>query len=555
MKTDIEIANSIELKHIQDIAENLELSTDDYESYGKNKAKLNLDILEKKQNDKDAKLVLVTAINPTPAGEGKTTTNIGLSMALNKIGKKSISTLREPSLGPVFGMKGGAAGGGYAQVLPMDEINLHFTGDIHAITTAHNLIAALLDNHLHHGNSLNIDPKRVVWDRVLDMNDRALRNIVIGQGDGSDGVKRESKFDITVTSEIMAIICLAESYEDLKGRLSKMILAYTYDGKVITVEDLQATDALVILLKEALKPNLVQTVDNTPAIIHGGPFANIAHGCNSVLATKTAMKLSDYVITEAGFGSDLGAEKFFDIVCREADLKPDAVVLVATIRALKYNGGQSVKQLSEENLEALEAGYVNLKQHIENMQKYGLPLVLAINHVHSDTETEIEFLERKFQELGLDYVVSKVFAKGSDGGIELAEKVVEACEKTSDFKFIYDADLPLVEKIEKVAREIYRADRVELSQEASDKLNAYQEAGLGTMPICIAKTQYSFSDDPSKLGAPRDFKLTVRDVEAKQGAGFIVIYAGSIMTMPGLPKTPAAYRMKISEDGEISGLS
>lgn len=556
MKTDVQIAQEAKMLPITEIGKTLGIEEDDLELYGKYKAKISLNVLKKLKDKPNGKLVLVTAINPTPAGEGKTTTNVGLSMALNKIGKKAITTLREPSLGPCFGIKGGAAGGGYAQVVPMDDINLHFTGDFHAITSAHNLLAALVDNHIHQGNALNIDPKRVVWRRVLDMNDRALRNIIVGLGGKGDGVVRQAGFDITVASEIMAILCLADSLTDLKNRLSRMVVAYTKEGKAVTAGDLQATGAMALLLKDAIKPNLVQTIENTPAIIHGGPFANIAHGCNSVLATKTALKLGDYIITEAGFGADLGAEKFFDIKCRFAGLKPDATVIVATVRALKMNGGVQKTELGTENLEALEKGIANLTRHIENIGKFGVPAVVAINKFPTDTEAEINLLREKCSEKGVEVVLSEVFAKGGEGGIELAKKVVEICEtKESHYAPIYDVDATIEEKIATIAKEIYRADGVDFTADAKKQIADIVKLGLDKMPICMAKTQYSFSDNPNLLGAPTGFRITVREVRVSAGAGFLVALTGSIMTMPGLPKVPAANGMDITEDGEIIGLS
>lgn len=555
MKSDVQIAQESKLLPIAEIAENLGLNAEEYEQYGRDKAKINLDALSSRENHEDGKLILVTAINPTPAGEGKTTTNVGLSMALNKLGKKAITTLREPSLGPCFGVKGGAAGGGYAQVLPMDDINLHFTGDFHAISSAHNLLAAMVDNSLHQGNPLNLDPKHILWNRVVDMNDRALRNIVIGLGAKGDGVTREASYDITVASEIMAILCLATDREDLKERLGKMIIGYNYSQEPVTANDLGATGAMALLLKDAIKPNLVQTIENTPALIHGGPFANIAHGCNSILATKMALKLADYVVTEAGFGADLGAEKFFDIVCRQANLKPNAVVLVATIRALKMNGGVEKENLGEENLEALAEGVANLSQHIENLKKFGVPVVVAINRFPTDTEAEIHLLEDKVKEEGSAIAMSEVFAKGGEGGLDLAEKVIELCDEPSDFAPIYESDLPLKEKMKKVAGEIYCADQVVFAKGVLSKFKKFEKEGYGDLPICVAKTQYSFSDDPKKLGAPRDFDVTVRDVKLNAGAGFVVCLTGTIMTMPGLPKKPAAVDMDIDRDGIITGLS
>lgn len=555
MKSDVQIAQECKLLPISKIAEYVGLEEEDYEPYGRDKAKISLDILEKRKDVKDGKLVLVTAINPTPAGEGKTTTNVGLSMALNRLGHKTMTTLREPSLGPCFGIKGGAAGGGYSQVLPMDDINLHFTGDFHAITSAHNLLAAMVDNSLHQGNPLNLDPKRVTWKRVVDMNDRALRNVVIGLGGRGDGVVRESGFDITVASEIMAILCLAGGMDDLKKRLGRMVVGYTYDREPVTADDIGATGAMALLLKDAIRPNLVQTCENTPAIIHGGPFANIAHGCNSILATRCALKLADYVITEAGFGADLGAQKFFDIVCRQAGLKPDAVVLVATVRALKMNGGQAKDDLAEENLEALASGICNLEQHLENMQKYGLPTVIALNRFHTDTDAELAMVEERMKAKGADVVLSEVFEKGGEGGLALAEKVVELCSEPSEFKLLYDDDLSLREKIETIAREIYHADGVDFSSGVLSQLRRFEKLGCGRLPICVAKTQYSFSDDPKKLGAPKNFRITVREVRLSSGAGFVVALTGTIMTMPGLPKKPAAEGMDIYSDGTIVGLS
>lgn len=556
MKTDVQIAQEAKMLPITEVAKYLGIEEDELDLYGKYKAKVSLDVLERLQDKPDAKLVLVTAINPTPAGEGKTTTNVGLSMGLNKIGKKTITALREPSLGPCFGVKGGAAGGGYAQVVPMDDINLHFTGDFHAITSAHNLLAALLDNHIHQGNSLNIDPKKIVWKRVLDMNDRALRNIIIGLGGKGDGFVRQSGFDITVASEIMAILCLATSLSDLKDRLARMVVAYNKEGKAVTAGDLQATGSMALLLKDAIKPNLVQTLENTPAFIHGGPFANIAHGCNSVMATKVALKLADYVVTEAGFGADLGAEKFFDIKCRFANLKPDAAVIVATVRALKMNGGVPKTELTFENLSALEVGIANLERHLENLEKFGVPAVVAINKFPTDTEAELNLLREKCSAKGVDVVLSEVFTKGGEGGIDLAKKVVEICEtKLSNYAPLYDVEGTIQEKIVKIATEIYRADGVEFTSEAKKQITSITALGLDKMPICMAKTQYSFSDNPNLLGAPTGFTITVKEVKVSAGAGFIVALTGDIMTMPGLPKVPAANGMDINEDGEIIGLS
>ena len=556
MKTDVQIAQEAKLKPITEIAKELGISEEELEQYGRYKAKINNSLMDRLKDKPDGKLVLVTAINPTPAGEGKTTTNVGLSMALDRIGKKVMTTLREPSLGPCFGIKGGAAGGGYSQVVPMEDINLHFTGDFHAITSAHNLLAAMLDNHIHQGNKLRIVTKNIVWDRAVDMNDRALRHIVIGMGAKGDGVTRESSFKITVASEIMAILCLAEGITDLKERLGRMIVAYDEDKKPVTAKDLNAVGAMALLLKDAIKPNLVQTIENTPAIVHGGPFANIAHGCNSVVATKTALKLADYVITEAGFGADLGAEKFLDIKCRYAGLKPDAVVIVATIRALKYNGEKPLKELSEEDLVALRNGAKNLERHIDNISKYGIPSVVAINRFPTDTDNEIELLKGICEEKGVSVVLSEVFTKGGEGGIELAEKVVNICEnEESNFKPIYSLDMSIKEKIEKVAREIYGADGVNYEGNAEKQIKNLTELGFDKLPVCIAKTQYSFSDDLNALGAPSGFKINVRDVKVSAGAGFIVILTGQIMTMPGLPRVPHAEGMDICEDGTIIGLS
>lgn len=556
MKKDVEIAQEAKMLPITEVAKVLDIPSDELEQYGKYKAKLSYSYIKENMNREDGKLVLVTAINPTPAGEGKTTTNVGLSMALSRLGKKTVTTLREPSLGPCFGVKGGAAGGGYSQVVPMDDINLHFTGDFHAITSAHSLLAALLDNHIHQGNKLGIVTKRIVWKRVVDMNDRALRNIVIGLGGKGDGVTRENGFDITVASEIMAILCLASDLDDLKERLSKMVVAYNYEGEAVTAGDLEATGAMALLLKDAIKPNLVQTLDNTPAFIHGGPFANIAHGCNSVVATKTALKLGDYVITEAGFGADLGAEKFFDIKCRYAGLKPDCVVIVATVRALKMNGGVAKDNLAEENLDALRAGSSNLIRHIENVAKFGVPSVVAINRFPTDTEAELELLDKICEEYGVKVVLSEVFAKGAEGGMELAEEVIRICEEgKADFKPLYDLDLSIEEKMEKIAKEIYRADGVDFTPAAKKQIKELTKLGYDKLPICVAKTQYSFSDDATLLGAPTGFTITVRELRVSAGAGFIVALTGSIMTMPGLPKVPAANGMDILSDGTIIGLS
>ena len=556
MKKDVEIAQEAKMLPITEVAKVLDIPSDELEQYGKYKAKLSYSYIKENMNREDGKLVLVTAINPTPAGEGKTTTNVGLSMALSKLGKKTVTTLREPSLGPCFGVKGGAAGGGYSQVVPMDDINLHFTGDFHAITSAHNLLAALLDNHIHQGNKLGIVTKKIVWKRVVDMNDRALRNIVIGLGGKGDGVTRENGFDITVASEIMAILCLSSDLDDLKDRLSKMVVAYNYDGEAVTAGDLEATGAMALLLKDAIKPNLVQTLDNTPAFIHGGPFANIAHGCNSVVATKTALKLGDYVVTEAGFGADLGAEKFFDIKCRYAGLKPDCVVIVATVRALKMNGGVAKDNLAEENLEALKTGSSNLIRHIENVSKFGVPSVVAINRFPTDTEAELELLDKICEEYGVKVVLSEVFAKGAEGGMELANEVIRICEEgKADFKPLYDLDISIKEKMEKIAKEIYRADGVDFTSAAEKQIKELTKLGYDKLPICVAKTQYSFSDDATLLGAPTGFRITVRELRVSAGAGFIGALTGAIMTVPGLPKVPAANGMDILSDGTIIGLS
>ncbi|MDY5450014.1 MAG: formate--tetrahydrofolate ligase [Clostridia bacterium] len=556
MKTDVQIAQEAQMKPIVEVASQLDISDDELELYGKYKAKISPDVLERLKDRPNGKLVLVTAINPTPAGEGKTTTNVGLSMALNKLGKKTITTLREPSLGPCFGIKGGAAGGGYSQVVPMDDINLHFTGDFHAITSAHNLLAAMLDNHIHQGNALDIVTKKIVWKRVMDMNDRSLRHIIVGLGKKGDGVMRESGFDITVASEIMAILCLATDIEDLKARLSRMVVAYNSKGEAVTAGDLQATGAMALLLKDAIKPNLVQTLENTPAIIHGGPFANIAHGCNSVMATQTALKLGDYVVTEAGFGADLGAEKFFDIKCRYAGLKPDVAVIVATVRALKMNGGVAKDNLAEENLDALKAGSANLLRHLDNVAKYGVPAVVAINRFPTDTEAELELLRDLCKEKGIDVVLSEVFAKGSEGGMELAKEVINICEnQKSDFHTLYDVNDSIEDKMNTIATEIYGADGVDFTADALKQVRELEKLGLDRLPICVAKTQYSFTDDPKKLGAPKNFRITVREVKVSAGAGFIVALTGSIMTMPGLPKVPAANGMDILSDGTIIGLS
>ncbi len=555
MLTDIEIAQQTKMLKIKDIAEKLGIKDDELEPYGHYKAKISQAYIDRQKDKPDGKLVLVTAINPTPAGEGKTTTSIGLSEGMQKLGINSVLALREPSLGPVFGVKGGAAGGGYAQVVPMEDINLHFTGDMHAITAANNLLCALLDNHMQQSNALGIDQRQIQLKRCLDMNDRALRNCIVGLGSRMDGIPREDHFQITVASEIMAILCLATDLDNLKERLGNILVAYTYDNKPVYARDLNAVGAMTALLKEAINPNLVQTLENNPAIIHGGPFANIAHGCNSVRATKLAMKLGDYCITEAGFGSDLGAEKFFDIKCRYAGLKPDCVVLVATIRALKYNGGVPKAELTSENLDALSKGIVNLKAHIENMKKYGVPVVVAINHFYTDTDAEVEFIKNFCKENDTPVAFSDVFLKGGEGGIELAKAVVDAVENNeSNFKPLYDEKLPIKEKLNIIAKEIYRADGVIFTAKAEKEIAKIEELGYGNIPVCVAKTQYSLSDDPSKLGKPENFEITVRDVKLSAGAGFVVALTGDIMTMPGLPKIPAANNIDVATDGTISGL-
>ncbi|WP_334309950.1 formate--tetrahydrofolate ligase [Roseburia sp. 831b] len=555
MKSDIEIAQEAVMKPITEVAKALEIPEDDLELYGKYKAKLSDELMNRVKDNPDGKLILVTAINPTPAGEGKTTTSVGLGEAFGRLGKKAVIALREPSLGPCFGIKGGAAGGGYAQVVPMEDLNLHFTGDFHAITSANNLLAALLDNHIQQGNVLGIDPRQIVWKRCMDMNDRVLRNIVVGLGSKMDGMVREDHFVITVASEIMAVLCLADDMHDLKRRLGRIIVAYTFDGKPVTADDLQATGAMAALLKDALKPNLIQTLEHTPAIVHGGPFANIAHGCNSVRATKTALKLADYVITEAGFGADLGAEKFFDIKCRKAGLKPDAVVLVATVRALKYNGGVAKEDLATENMEALKKGIVNLEKHIENLQKYGVPVVVTLNSFVTDTKAETDYIENFCKERDCEFALSEVWEKGGEGGIALANKVLETIEtKKSSFKVLYEDDLSLEEKIEKVATEIYGADGVTYSSAAKKELKRITDLGLSKFPVCMAKTQYSLSDDAKKLGRPTGFKINVREVYVSAGAGFVVAVTGAIMTMPGLSKQPAAYGIDVNDDGVITGL-
>ena len=555
MKTDIQIAQEATMLPIKDVAASIGIKEDDLELYGKYKAKISDELINRTKKNPDGKLILVTAINPTPAGEGKTTTSVGLGEAFGRLGKKALIALREPSLGPCFGIKGGAAGGGYAQVVPMEDLNLHFTGDFHAITSANNLLAALLDNHIQQGNELGIDPRQIVWKRCMDMNDRVLRNIVVGLGSKMDGMVREDHFVITVASEIMAILCLADDMADLKKRLGRIIVAYTFDGKPVTADDLQATGSMAALLKDALKPNIIQTLEHTPAIVHGGPFANIAHGCNSVRATKTALKLADYVITEAGFGADLGAEKFFDIKCRMAGLKLDAVVLVATIRALKYNGGVPKDELSSENLDALKAGIVNLEKHIENLHKFGVPVVVTLNSFVTDTKAETDFVEQFCKERGCEFALSEVWEKGGEGGIDLANKVLETIEhKESNFKVLYDDSLSLKEKIETVAKEIYGADGVTYSPAAERELKRITDLGMGDFPICMAKTQYSLSDDAKKLGRPSGFKINVREVYASAGAGFVVAVNGSIMTMPGLSKKPAAYGIDVDDNGVITGL-
>lgn len=554
MLTDIEIAQQAKLRLIKDVASDIDINEDELEFYGKYKAKLSDELSERVSKNKDGKLVLVTAINPTPAGEGKTTTSAGLGQAMAKIGKKAIIALREPSLGPVFGIKGGAAGGGYSQVLPMEEINLHFTGDMHAITSANNLLCAMLDNHMQQGNVLGIDPRRFLFKRCLDMNDRALRNVVIGLGGKVNGVPREDGFIITVASEVMAILCLANDISDLKKRLGNILVAYTYDGNPVFCKDIKADGAMTALLKDALKPNLVQTLEGTPAIMHGGPFANIAHGCNSVRATKLALKLGDYCITEAGFGSDLGAEKFLDIKCRYAGIAPSCIVIVATCRALKYNGGVPKTEVSEPNLDALKDGIVNLGVHIDNMNKYGVPVVVAINRFYTDSDEELKYIEDYCHQRGAEFALSDVFCEGGNGGVDLAKKVVEACEKPSDFKLLYDNDLTIKEKMNRIATEIYGADKVNYTPQAEKALKDVVALGGDKLPVCVAKTQYSLSDNPALLGAPKGFDITVRDVRISNGAGFVVVYTGNIMTMPGLPKVPAANNIDVDENNVISGL-
>jgi len=555
MLTDIEIAQQSELFNIKEVAASIGITEDDLEMFGKYKAKLSDEYVDSVKNNKDGKLVLVTAINPTPAGEGKTTVTVGLGQAMGKLGKKSIIALREPSLGPCFGVKGGAAGGGYSQVVPMEDLNLHFTGDFHAITSANNLLAAVMDNHIHQGNALRIDPKRIVFKRCLDMNDRALRSIIVGMGKKADGVVRQDGFVITVASEIMAILCLAEDIKDLQDRLSKIIVAYNYDNEPVTAGELKCVGSMTALLKDAIKPNLIQTLEHTPALVHGGPFANIAHGCNSVRATKTALKIADYVITEAGFGADLGAEKFFDIKCRMAGLKPDAVVLVATVRALKYNGGVPKTELNNENLEALAKGIVNLEKHIENLQMYGVPVVVTLNRFVTDTDAELSFVKKFCEERGCDFALANVWEKGGEGGVELAKAVLNTLEtKESNFKVLYEDSLSIKEKIETVATKIYGAKDVTYSTEASNAIAKIEAMGMGNMPVCMAKNQYSLSDDASLLGRPEGFTVNIREVYVSAGAGFVVAITGAIMTMPGLPKVPAAERIFVDDEGVINGL-
>ena len=555
MKTDIQIAQEAELLPIREVAEKLDITEDELELYGKYKAKLSDEYMERISKNPDGKLILVTAINPTPAGEGKTTTSVGLGQAFGRLGKKAVIALREPSLGPCFGIKGGAAGGGLSQVVPMEDLNLHFTGDFHAITSANNLLAAMLDNHIQQGNELGIDTRSVVWKRCLDMNDRVLRNVVVGLGAKTDGFVREDHFVITVASEIMAVLCLADDMKDLKQRLGRMVVAYNYEGEPVTAADLKALGAMAALLKDALKPNLIQTLEHTPAIVHGGPFANIAHGCNSVRATKMALKMADYVITEAGFGADLGAEKFMDIKCRMAGLKPDAVVLVATVRALKYNGGVPKNELSAENMDALHKGIVNLEKHIENLHKFGVPIVVTLNSFVTDTEAEIFYIRKFCEERNCEFALSEVWEKGGEGGIPLAEKVLDTLEnKESDFHVLYENELSLKEKIETVAREIYGADGVNYTSAASKQLKKLEELGFGKLPVCMAKTQYSLSDDPALLGRPEGFSISVREAYVSAGAGFVVVLTGAVMTMPGLPKAPAAFNIDVNEEGVITGL-
>ena len=554
MLTDIEIAKNAKMKNIEEIAYALGIDRTEIEPYGHYKAKLSQSLIDRVESNTDGKLVLVTAVNPTPAGEGKTTVSIGLGDALNKIGKKAVIALREPSLGPVFGIKGGAAGGGYSQVVPMEDINLHFTGDMHAITSANNLMCAMLDNSIQQGNELNIDPRTVQIKRCLDMNDRALRNIICSLGGKLNGIPREDHFCITVASEVMAILCLAKDIFDLKERLGKILVAYTYDGQPVFCKDIKANGSMTVLLKDAIKPNLVQTLENTPAIMHGGPFANIAHGCNSVRATKTALKLADYAVTEAGFGSDLGAEKFFDIKCRYAGLKPSCVVLVSTVRSMKYNGGVKKENLKEENIEALEKGSANLGAHIDNLKKFGVPVVVAINHFYADTQAEIDFVEHFCIEKGAEFAVTKCFEQGGAGSVDLAEKVVSACEKENNFAQLYPLDMPVYDKIERIAKEIYGADGVEYTKQAKKAIDSYIELGADKLPVCMAKTQYSLSDNPTLLGRPEHFTITVSSASLSNGAGFLVCQTGNVMTMPGLSKSPAAFNIDIDENGDTVGL-
>lgn len=554
MLTDIEIAQQARMKKINDVAASIGINEEELEPYGHYKAKINDSLFDRLKDKEDGKLILVTAVNPTPAGEGKTTVSIGLGQGMCKLGKNAVIALREPSLGPVFGIKGGAAGGGYSQVVPMEDINLHFTGDMHAITSANNLMCAVLDNHIQQGNELGIDQRRVLVKRCLDMNDRALRNIVCSLGGKLNGIPREDHFIITVASEVMAILCLSEDLFDLKRRLGNILVAYTYDGKPVYCRDIKADGAMTVLLKDAIKPNLVQTLENTPAIMHGGPFANIAHGCNSIRATKTALKLGDYCITEAGFGSDLGAEKFLDIKCRFAGLKPSCIVLVSTVRSMKYNGGVPKTELTGENMEALEKGSVNLGAHIDNLKKFGVPVVVAINHFYADTDKEIDFVKNFCESKGADFAVTKCFADGGEGSKDLAEKVISACERESDFHHLYDLDMPLYEKVETIAKEIYGADGVEYTKEAKKSIDEFIALGADKIPVCMAKTQYSLSDNPTLLGRPKNFKITVSSASLSNGAGFIVLQTGSIMTMPGLSKSPAAYKIDIDENGNTVGL-
>ncbi len=555
MKTDIQIAQETTMMPITEVAAKIGIDAEDLELYGKYKAKISNEYLKSIENNPEGKLILVTAINPTPAGEGKTTVSVGLGQAFSRLGKKTVIALREPSLGPCFGIKGGASGGGYSQVVPMEELNLHFTGDFHAITSANNLLAAVLDNHIQQGNELNIDTRSVVWKRCLDMNDRVLRNVVVGLGSKTDGVVREDHFVITVATEIMAVLCLAADMKDLKERLSRMVVAYDYSGQPVTAGQLKAVGSMAALLKDAMKPNLIQTLEHTPALIHGGPFANIAHGCNSIIATKAAMKMADYCITEAGFGADLGAEKFFDIKCRKAGLKPDAVVLVATVRALKYNGGVAKADLNEENLEALAKGIVNLEKHIENLQKYGVPVVVTLNSFVSDTDAEVAYVQKFCEDRNCEFALAEVWAKGGEGGVALAEKVLKTLEtKESHFKVLYEDEMPLKDKIETVAKEIYGADGVTFAPAALKQLDKLEQLGFGNLPVCMAKNQYSLSDDPTKLGRPQNFEMNIREVYVSAGAGFVVVLTGAVTTMPGLSKTPAAYNIDVDDNGVITGL-